>query len=84
MVIPFYREECQERLPGIPEPFDPIPWEVREIDGALAMFMEEILVAKSLDRCLEIRRILADVALRVMALESSALDRATRIHRESA
>ena len=80
MVIPFL--PTQDRLPGVPEPFDPIPWEVREIDGACAMFMEEIMTAKTVDRLLEIKQVAEECALKLLTLESSALDRADRLLRE--
>lgn len=80
MVIRF--APYQELLPTLPEPFDPIPWEVREIDGAVATFMDEIVSAKSVTRLLEIKDICEACALKLLALESSALDRADRLCQE--
>jgi hypothetical protein len=77
MVIPF--RPMQERLPGMPEPFDMLPWEIREVDGAAATFMDEIISAgENVDRLLQI----AEEAKRFMELWAcinlSALDRASR------
>jgi hypothetical protein len=77
MVIPFTPQ--QERLPGVPEPFDPIPWEVREIDGAVATLMDEIISATTVRRCLELKQVAEDCALKLLAVESAALDRAGRL-----
>ena len=83
MVIPFSRELVQERLPGMPEPFDRLPWEVREIDSAVATFMDEIVTSRSVERDLEIARIAGTCAMQLLAIESSALDRANRRTEES-
>jgi hypothetical protein len=77
MVIPF--QPVQERLPNIPEPFDLLPWEVREIDGAIATFMDEIVCATTVDRLLEISRIAQECAMKLLTIESSAMDRAGRL-----
>lgn len=69
----------QEQLPGIPESIDLVPWEVREIDGAIATFMDEIITAKTVSRCLELKRVIEECALKLLALESSALERADRL-----
>lgn len=69
----------QEPLPGIPETIDLVPWEVREIDGACATFMDEIITAKTVARCLELKRVIEECALKLLALESAALDRADRL-----
>ena len=83
MVIPFSRELVQERLPGMPEPFDPLPWEIREVDGAVATFMDEIVTSRSVERDLEIARLAGACAMKLLAIESSALDRANRRTEES-
>lgn len=80
MVIPFV--PYQESLPTLPERFDPVEWEVREIDGACATFMDEILTATSVTRCLELKAILEQCALKLLTLESAALERADRLCRE--
>lgn len=77
MVLQF--QPRQEMLPDMPEPFDPIPWEVREIDGACATFMDEIITAKSVTRLLELREVIAQCVLKLAALETSCLDRADRL-----
>lgn len=74
--------DYQPTLPTLPEPFDPIPWEVREIDGACATFMDEIVTAKSVTRLLELKQIIEECALKLLAMESSALERADRLCRE--
>ena len=85
MVIPFSRELVQERLPGMPEPpFDPLPWEIREVDGAVATFMDEIITSKTVERDLEIARLAGACAMQLLAIESSALDRANRRTTEEA
>lgn len=75
-------QPMQERLPDIPEPFDPLPWEVREIDGAVATLMDEIMAAKTVSRLLEIKQIAEECALKLLAIESAALDRADRLCQE--
>jgi hypothetical protein len=72
----------QEPLPGMPEAFDILEWEIREVDGAAGTFMDEIVSAQSVDRLLEI----AEQAQKFMEmwayLNLSALDRATRMNKE--
>jgi hypothetical protein len=63
----------------IPFVFDPLPYAVRDIDMACATIMDEILSAKTIDDCERIRRVASECSLKLAAMESSALDRATRL-----
>jgi phytoene dehydrogenase-like protein len=80
MVIPFV--PYQETLPSLPEPFDPVPYARREIDSAVATFMDEIVSAKTVTRALELKREIEECALVLLTLESAALERADRLCRE--
>ena len=82
MVIPFSRELVQDRLPGMPEPFDHLPYAIRESESAQATIIDEIVTAKSLDRLEQLRREVQVQAVKWLAVESAILDREQRMVRE--
>lgn len=78
MVVQF--EPRQSFLPDTFKSSDvTVPYAVRDIDCAIAVFMDEIVNCKASHEALILREIISDCVLKLAAMESSALDRADRL-----